>query len=90
MNLPPDVPPPSPMPTTLPPLGTSPPTFWEAPATKLVLAATLAFVIDAVCSWIVGQPISREALAAGVRYLSWGWAGAFGIQRLDTDALRWR
>lgn len=77
-------------PPTPPPPGTSAPTFWQSGGTKAALVITLGCAVDVACAAILGEPPSREALAAMLRMVAWAWGGACGISQWDTDALRWR
>lgn len=91
-NVPPfgvDAPPAPPAPTPTPP-GTVPTTFATSPATKAALVVSIGIALYLLRGLITGVPPSRETLAAMVETAAWAWAGAFGISRLDTDALRWR
>lgn len=75
---------------TAPPAGTVQTTFWQSGAAKGALVVTLGAALSLVRGLITGAPPSSETIAAMVEAVAWAWAGAFGISRLDTDALRWR
>jgi len=85
MTLPPDV-------TPIDPPGAPPGTvalgFWQRAGTRTAIVATVGLVLAVFRGWLVGVPVSREALAIGMEGVVWAWLAAGGIAVVAPGAIR--
>lgn len=73
---------------TPPPPGTEKTKFWQNAATKGALVASVTLFN----SWwrpLVTATMGAE-FAIGLEFVEWAWLAAFGIQKMDVNAIRWK
>lgn len=75
-------------PPPLPPPGTDRTKFWESGAAKSAVVATVVLVNAILRPHLVRWLGDANAVLAEVAV--WAWLAAVGIQRTDSNALRWK
>lgn len=74
--------------TTPLPLGTARTRFWESSGAKIAIVSTVVLLNSIARPYIVER--FGEAIAVLAEACEWAWLAAFGIQRTDSDSLRWK
>lgn len=70
------------------PPGTVPETFLQRSATQAAIVATVGMGLMMAKGLIVGDHISREALAVALEGNVWAWLAAVGLHNVGTGGLR--
>ena len=73
-----------------PPPGTEEESFWQRSGTQVAIVATVGLGLMFLRSLILGEPVSREAVAVAAEAVVWGWLAAAGIHAAGPGSLRYK